>query len=259
MHIICPAMLGISIQGWTKIMQWMDSTSRPTPTNRPAPMIRIYWSVVDHPLPPTEWQRLLILLPDSLHDNILRLKRWQDRHTALLGKLLVRHGLREMGEAEYTLHNWHIRCHGKPAVQSSIYFNISHTHGLVVCALTRQGEIGIDLEQIRPMELTDFQNMVDPVSWQTIMTADNRDLAFFIYWTQRESIVKADSRGLSIPFQALLIDQNQATLTHEFAPPPSQRWHIHPIPLLRGYCCHLAAPWRETDFSIDLIEPQTIY
>ncbi|MBF0272358.1 MAG: 4'-phosphopantetheinyl transferase superfamily protein [Magnetococcales bacterium] len=208
-------------------------------------MIRILLAEI-HPTPlsPPQWQALLNQVPENHHPAILRFRRWQDRQATLLGRLLLRHALLEAKHEAHTLRDWRLGEHGKPRVAEDIFFNISHTEGLVICAVSRLGEVGIDCERIRPIPLEDFQNLMDPAIWQTIHTAPNPQQAFFDFWTARESVVKGDGRGLSIPFSALEIQDNRATIRPPHAPAPHgiQNWHIHPVTTRPGYCCHLATP-----------------
>lgn len=64
---------------------------------------------------------------------------------------------------------------GKPAV-AGLSFNLSHSGGLALIAVTRRGVIGIDVERV-----------VD------------RPYAFYADWTYREAAVKAVGRGLFDP------------------------------------------------------------
>jgi 4'-phosphopantetheinyl transferase len=101
-----------------------------------------------------------------------------------------------------------IGLHGKPAfdhaLQSSgLRFSLAHCEDLLVVALTRAGEIGIDLERVRPIE-----------RWtrvaERVFSADDRELlghevsagvppeaAFFRYWCRTEAELKAIGSGIS--------------------------------------------------------------
>lgn len=80
-------------------------------------------------------------------------------------------------------------------------FNLSASQNLVVVALTTQEEIGIDLEQVRPME--DLQQMVD--LWFSAeertrfsaIAAQEKLEAFYHAWTQKEAYLKARGLGLT--------------------------------------------------------------
>ncbi|MEO5346944.1 MAG: 4'-phosphopantetheinyl transferase superfamily protein [Magnetococcus sp. YQC-9] len=174
-------------------------------------------------------------LPAGMHAPIHRYKRWQDRQAALLGRLLVRAGLELERHPASTLENWRVGPFGKPAVAQDIFFNLSHTDGLVVCAVTRSGEIGIDCEKVRPIDLNDFVRLFSSESWQAIETAPDRLRAFFDAWTQREAVLKADGCGLSLPMERLRMAGNQAFLADA-----AESWSMLPVEVPIGYVCHLA-------------------
>ncbi|ARN76393.1 hypothetical protein BST96_12295 [Oceanicoccus sagamiensis] len=95
--------------------------------------------------------------------------------------------------------------HGKPEVNNpgiDLRFNLSHTSQVVACVVTRQHDIGLDIEHIErnnnvlaiadryfsPSELTDLFSL----------PADQQKDRFFDYWTLKEAYMKADGRGISL-------------------------------------------------------------
>jgi len=94
---------------------------------------------------------------------------------------------------------------GKPllspvAHRPGLHFNLSHTGEYAVCALTGAGEVGIDIEHVRPAAAT-------PEVASQFLTA--RELAevferapqatvaeFFRRWTLKEAVLKAAGTGL---------------------------------------------------------------
>lgn len=110
--------------------------------------------------------------------------------------------------------------HGKPMLASGnnqsgkIKFNLTHSAGVALLAFTRAGEIGVDLERIRP-EITG-----DDIARRFFSTAEvaclerlpaaARQTAFFDCWTRKEAFVKAKEIGLS-----LSLDQFDVTLAPE--------------------------------------------
>lgn len=215
-------------------------------------MIQLFWVKIDQPFSSSEWQRLLSLLPTHLHATILRFKRWQDQHASLIGKVLLRHALLEFGYTEQLLESLNYNAYGKPFIDLNIPFNLSHSQNLVVLAMTNKGEVGIDLEKIRPLELKDFQSMMPSETWHNILNAKNPHQAFFNYWTLCESVVKADGRGLSVPFKSLTLDETEVMLCE-------YRWYVQSIPLRQGYCCHLASNWKNPTLSIQCLDPHTFF
>ena len=99
--------------------------------------------------------------------------------------------------------------YGRPAIQSdddsagALSFNISHTEGLIVCAVARDREIGVDVENIRhrqvSLDIADhFFSSAEAAALRAI-PPDKQQEGFFHYWTLKESYIKAKGEGLSIP------------------------------------------------------------
>ena len=95
--------------------------------------------------------------------------------------------------------------HGKPSVDtlhhpSTLQFNLSHSQAWLLCAMTQQHSVGIDLECLR--SLTDLEGLTRrffaPAEHQAIHTLpmEQRSRAFFQYWTCKEALLKASGKGL---------------------------------------------------------------
>src|SRR6516162_181163 len=74
-----------------------------------------------------------------------------DRDAYLFAHSLVRRVLSQYGSASAT--SWRFECdeYGKPFIatpSSGLYFSLTHTAGLVACAVSLHPEIGVDAERI---------------------------------------------------------------------------------------------------------------
>jgi len=107
--------------------------------------------------------------------------------------------------------------HGKPALaetldRCTLHFNISHSHKLVLYAITRDQEIGVDLEHIRPLlDAEQIAERIFSAQENTVfraLPANARHEAFFTGWTRKEAHIKARGDGLS-----LRLDQSDVCLT----------------------------------------------
>lgn len=98
--------------------------------------------------------------------------------------------------------------HGKPAINSAdnpqdLRFNLSHSAGMALLALTQACEVGVDIEK----ERTDFPYLEIAQQFFTeteyaALCATAPDLqaeTFFNYWTRKEALIKATGVGLSVP------------------------------------------------------------
>jgi 4'-phosphopantetheinyl transferase len=94
---------------------------------------------------------------------------------------------------------------GKPELEeaSDLYFNLSHTEGSTVIAITRAGRVGVDVERIRgnldPLQLGARFFSVQESDWLRSQPVEQRFAAFFACWTAKEAYIKACGGGLSIP------------------------------------------------------------
>jgi 4'-phosphopantetheinyl transferase len=98
--------------------------------------------------------------------------------------------------------------HGKPSLaapeaESGLRFNLSHSQGLALVAVTRFRELGVDVEEVRP--LVDAQ----PIAARCFSAEENRVFlgvpaadrlaVFFNCWTRKEAYLKALGDGLARP------------------------------------------------------------
>jgi 4'-phosphopantetheinyl transferase len=122
-------------------------------------------------------------------------------------------------------------------------FNLAHSGGLAVYAITEIGEIGIDLEQVRPEFAGDdiarrFFSATE-VAQLDQLPLDTRELAFFNCWTRKEAFIKAKGIGLSLALDqfdvALADDQEAALLRTRWDENEAGRWSLRALEIGAGY------------------------
>ncbi|RAJ38453.1 4'-phosphopantetheinyl transferase [Kitasatospora sp. SolWspMP-SS2h] len=115
-------------------------------------------------------------------------------------------------------------------------FNLSHSGGLALIAVTRTGTVGVDLELVR----TDLDHramaarFLDPADARLIAAlppAAGRH-AFFTRWTWREAYAKA--ADVPVPRRLSTGAQDPTAIT-------VGRWKLSNLPLDKGYCATVAA------------------
>jgi 4'-phosphopantetheinyl transferase len=139
---------------------------------------------------------------------------------------------------------------GKPALAAPacVDFNASHSGGLAVFAFTAGCEIGVDVEQIRPLQ--DIQSIADrffcseEAADLMSLPADQRQHGFFLCWTRKEAYIKAIGDGLSAPldgFRVTLHPSQPARFIHlAHDTNLAQRWTLHDLRLAPNYAAALA-------------------
>jgi 4'-phosphopantetheinyl transferase len=82
-------------------------------------------------------------------------------------------------------------------------FNLSHTHGLILCAVTGAAAVGADVEHVQQRRsgcaIADrYFAAAESAALGTLPMEQQTD-RFFHYWTLKESYIKARGKGLAIP------------------------------------------------------------
>jgi 4'-phosphopantetheinyl transferase len=95
---------------------------------------------------------------------------------------------------------------GKPMLaeefaSAGIHFNLAHTGELALMALTRIGQVGVDVECVRPVKNVDelvarFFSPRENELFQKVPDAD-KPAAFFNLWTRKEALLKATGEGIT--------------------------------------------------------------
>jgi 4'-phosphopantetheinyl transferase len=158
--------------------------------------------------------------------------------------------------------------YGKPELSTStsqakpLNFNLAHSGGFAIYALTEVGEIGVDLEHVRPEfagdEIARRFFSLDEVACLTKLPANVRHEAFFNCWTRKEAFIKAKGIGLSLPLDqfdvTLTPGEPAALLRTRWDENEAARWSLKAIDLGPGYVAALALAardWELTFFEVD--------
>jgi 4'-phosphopantetheinyl transferase len=133
--------------------------------------------------------------------------------------------------------------YGKPSLaggnaSSGLCFNVSHSAGLVVYAIARERNLGIDVEHVRPefagediakryfsaRELTDLRTL----------PPEARVEGFFHCWTRKEAYMKATGMGLQIPLDSFAVSLLPGKPA-QFLGGVEPRWHLDAYHPAEGY------------------------
>lgn len=102
--------------------------------------------------------------------------------------------------------------HGKPFLDGSLRFNLSHSGEMVLYAFTQNREVGIDIEWMQ-RRIGDSRQIVkrffSPREIETFLglPAPLQKEAFFNCWTCKEAYGKARGKGLLIPLDEIEVMQ----------------------------------------------------
>jgi 4'-phosphopantetheinyl transferase len=127
---------------------------------------------------------------------------------------------------------------GKPRLDpsSSLKFNVSHSGEMALVAVTREADVGVDIEQIKARVRQEgvAQRVFTVAEREAIESEED----FYRHWVAKEAFVKATGRGIASlrSFEVLLDAPGGARLVHvggDFE--EAARWALSPIPVPAGY------------------------
>jgi 4'-phosphopantetheinyl transferase len=148
-----------------------------------------------------------LLSPDE-HDRMARLIFERDRRRFLLTRALVRTMLSRYAGVRPADWSFIANVHGRPEILDrprgapDLRFNLSHTEGLIACAVTIGREVGVDVEHIGRRLTHDVAGRFfapREVSDLRVLPEDEQHRTFFDYWTLKEAYIKARGFGLALP------------------------------------------------------------
>jgi 4'-phosphopantetheinyl transferase len=156
-------------------------------------------------------------------------------------QMLGMYGLEKNIIRKMSLHEF-----GKPFVPSTeVSFNISHSADLVVCAVAGRGNIGVDVERVRTIEWGQYKECFSRDEWHKISMASHPAYKLLELWAKKESILKADGRGLQIPLTDVMIREDQGMIKGEL-----KTWWTYPVSI-PGHICYVSA-----DFPVNRIDAE---
>ena len=197
-------------------------------------MIQILYTTHTKEWPKRQWNTLLGQLPESLQKDVIRFHRWQDRQASLLGKLLLKEGLRQLNYAPALLRSIEYTEYKRPYIEAGPHFSISHSGEYVICALSSDVVIGIDIEKIRPVRLSDFKSVLCSEEQQAIFQSKNRARLFCTIWTKKEAAIKAEGKGFYNRLNTVCALKDVVELE-------GVMWKLQKIEVSDDdYCCYIA-------------------
>ena len=148
--------------------------------------------------------------------------------------------------------------HGKPELAaeqavSGMRFNISHAQGVALLAFARYREVGVDIEQIRPLDdgeqIAERFFSANEVAVFTAVPSEQKPQAFFNCWTRKEAFIKVIGEGLSCPldsFDVTLKSGEPAELLQvKGSRETAVRWRLENLEAATGYAGAVIAEGRE--------------
>ncbi len=156
---------------------------------------------------------------------------------------------------------------GKPMLNgaSAIAFNLSHSHGRALLAVSPHREVGVDIEQKN--ERTNVLGIASSYFCGPELEAIQRAPAelrtetFFRYWAAKEAVLKAEGVGLHVALDSFQVNFEESLQTASVESRPGSKispgWRVRRLPCEEGWFAAVAArgEWRTSVASAGGFEP----
>ncbi|MEO5702642.1 MAG: 4'-phosphopantetheinyl transferase superfamily protein [Gammaproteobacteria bacterium] len=144
--------------------------------------------------------------------------------------------------------------YGKPALAdqfggTNLRFNVSHSNGLALYAITTGREVGVDVEYMRPLLPNDRigEQFFSPREITVLhsLPPQGQQTAFYAGWTRKEAYIKAVGKGLSLDLDQFDVELRPhmpaALLSVKGDPREAARWTLQEVVPAPGYAGAIAA------------------
>jgi 4'-phosphopantetheinyl transferase len=149
---------------------------------------------------------------------------------------------------------------GKPALAdetNDLRFNLSHSGDVILCAVTRQEEVGVDVECIGTgLASGDIARQFfagEEVQALFELPPDLQLTGFFRCWTRKEAFIKARGEGLSLALKSFAVSLRPEEQARFLRIDGDQRapaeWTLRDIDVPSGYAAAIAIAGRGWEIS----------
>jgi 4'-phosphopantetheinyl transferase len=184
-------------------------------------------------------QQLVKTLSSDELDRADRFHFDKDRNRFIIGRGILRNLLSHYLDIEPKQLQFCYGSQGKPALQTRdrdrpLHFNVSHSQGLALYAVTRDRQVGIDIEYVRSVPeleriVAQFFSARERATFLAL-PPHQQQAAFFHGWTCKEAVLKAIGKGLALPLNqfdvSLLPDLPAALLSINGDRAAAQQWFL---------------------------------
>lgn len=158
-------------------------------------MVYVYASEVTNLPDPRDFPEVMEGLTENRKEKTLRYLQAKDRKQSLGAGLLLKKVLQMHGA---DVDNIRLGANGKPELDD-ICFNLSHSHEMVVCAVSEKA-VGCDIEKIKkaPEKLAERYFCENEIIHLNKFQNEEKEREFFRLWTMKESYMKMTGEGMKL-------------------------------------------------------------
>ncbi len=125
---------------------------------------------------------------------------------------------------------------GKPFIENSnLFFNVSHSKNQALLAISKDGEVGVDIEYMKDLQDAITFSNYSFSDEEKAMIFKNKEIdkdVLFTFWTFKEAYIKATGTGLSVDISKINLSDFYGNEVHKFR---NDTWTLKRLQADEGY------------------------
>jgi len=206
-------------------------------------MVKIFYTKFNPENMTVILDKWLSFLPFQLRKINQSYRNEEDRVRNLLGKLLLDEALKTIGYDSISLDTIQYNQFKKPYLSQEFDFSISHSGMYVFCAIGKNLKLGLDIEEIKPINFSEMKNIMSNSEWKHINEASSPLNQFFKLWTLKEAVIKAEGTGFFVDLNKIMIKNN---VIHT----ENNHWFSRELMFNENYSGHIVTSNSESNFEM---------
>lgn len=217
-------------------------------------IIQVYATRIEEQWPEGEFDRLMKIIPADLQERVMKESGWENQYGSLARKLMLWHGMKEMGhDIDHLFEDLQFSKTGKPYIAGAPHFSLANDGAVAVCALSETSILGIDLERLKPINLTDYREKMTFLEWREIYSHVIPLRRFYEFWTIKESVIKADGELEFNDLKEIYIQPDVAFCNAKY-------WYINPVEIeYYGYLSFMVCSSPHAEIEITEVDLPSLF
>ena len=193
---------------------------------------------IDRQWSDAELQQKLNLLPQKMQQDALRKRLWLDKQLAISGKLLLMEVLKHF-DPGLLLKDIQYNQYHRPYFNADFDFNIAHSGNIAICCGTIEGKVGVDIEQGKEIDLSDYADYFTTNEWNLINNSTDKFDAFYNCWARKEAVLKAIGTGFHTPLLAVNVSEDVVRYD-------GVAYYLQELNIQTEYKCNIASTMKQS-------------
>lgn len=171
----------------------------------------------------------------------------KDKCLSLGAEMLILHALENAGISD----GYGYDKYGRPVLKGEkAYISVSHSSNMALVAISEY-EVGCDIEKISDADMKIAKRFfaADEYEKLGLLPENERNEAFFKYWTAKESFVKCIGLGMKIPFDSFeIVCENSVSIKQSYS---DEKYSIVQSNAISGYAISACIKGENKSFLLD--------